>query len=51
MSRKQYNAAVKYLEKNAYRIKRVDSIVAIGTIIGISYFVILYVYKILSCIR
>ena len=47
----QYNAAVKYLEKREYKIKHTNGI--FFSIIGlvVSYFLILFVYKLISCIH
>jgi len=45
----QYNAAVKYLEKNNYRIKLRDSYILVGILLVLVYFVGLYIFKILSC--
>lgn len=47
--RKQYNAAVKYLEKNSYRIARGDLIFTLVALCVIGYFTVLFVFKIISC--
>ena len=50
-SREQYNAAVKYIEKNAYRV-RFNDFIFYALLLGISgYFIVLFSLKIISCIR
>ena len=47
----QYNAAVKYIEKNAYRV-RLNDFIFYSLLLGISgYFIVLFSLKIISCIR
>ena len=48
---KQYNAAIKYIERNSFRIKRFDSIFFLSVAGIILYFIGLYLFKIISCIR
>lgn len=50
-NREQYNAAVKYIEKNSYRIKLNDFIFYVSLLGITSYFTILFILKIISCIR
>jgi len=50
LDRKQYNAAVKYLEKNSFRVNKSDFIFYI-TLTGIvGYFIVLYILKLSSCL-
>jgi len=48
---KQYNAAVKYTERNAYRVSSSNGIFLTFIFGTVGYFLILFVYKITSCIR
>jgi len=50
-NRVQYNAAIKYLENREYKIKRSNGILFIAMSLVISYFIVLYMYKIISCIK
>lgn len=50
IDRIQYNAAVKYIEKNTYRVNK-SNVIFFLTIGGLaSYFIILFFLKILSCL-
>lgn len=51
MNNIQYNAAIKYLEKNSYRVNKSNAMFTIFFIGIISYFLVLYFIKITSCIR
>jgi len=46
----QYDAAVRYLEKNSYRINKTNMIFYLSLIGITSYFIILFFLKLTSCL-
>lgn len=47
----QYNAAVKYLEKNSYRINKTNFLFYFSLFGIVTYFTVLYILKITSCLK
>jgi hypothetical protein len=46
----QYNAAVKYLEKNSYKINKTNFLFYFLFFGIFTYFIVLYILKITSCL-